>query len=79
MAYVTCSPHPAETRAVVDDVLKTRARAGKPGAERLDTAAILAEITGAERVFGPGPDVQLWTDVHGTDAMFMSLIVRPAE
>ena len=30
VGYATCSPHPAETRAVVDDVLKARRRAGPP-------------------------------------------------
>ncbi|WP_235861220.1 RsmB/NOP family class I SAM-dependent RNA methyltransferase [Tersicoccus phoenicis] len=36
VAYATCSPHPAETIAVVDDVLR-----GAPGVELLDTPAAL--------------------------------------
>jgi 16S rRNA (cytosine967-C5)-methyltransferase len=74
VAYVTCSPHPAETRAVVDDVLK-----GRNDVERLDTPAVVADLVGEplpEAGFGPGPDVQLWTHLHGTDSMYLSLLRR---
>ena len=76
VAYATCSPHPAETRMVVDDVLRSRARAGAATAERLDASVVLAGIAGDESAFGAGPDVQLWTDLHGTDAMYISLLRR---
>jgi 16S rRNA (cytosine967-C5)-methyltransferase len=72
VAYATCSPHPAETRAVVDDVL-----AGRAEVTRLDAPAVLAALaTNPAADFGPGPDVQLWTHLHGTDSMYLSLLRR---
>ncbi|HET6911297.1 MAG TPA: transcription antitermination factor NusB [Mycobacteriales bacterium] len=65
VAYVTCSPHPQETRAVVD-----RAVAAVSGVRRLDTPAVI----GVPDV-GPGPDAQLWPHRHGTDAMYVSLLM----
>lgn len=75
VAYATCSPHPGETRTVVDDVLRTH-----PDVTRLDAPAVLAGVLG-ERAsdspeFGPGPDVQLWTHRHGTDSMYLALLRR---
>jgi len=67
VAYVTCSPHPAETRDVVAAVV---ARVG--GAEQLDARPWLA---GVEQL-GDGPDVQLWPHRHGTDAMYLALLRR---
>ncbi len=65
LAYVTCSPHPAETVDVVESVL-----AEQPGA-RLEPASWLHErVPDARR----GPYCQLWPDVHGTDAMFLALV-----
>ncbi|HYY12261.1 MAG TPA: rRNA small subunit methyltransferase B, partial [Kineosporiaceae bacterium] len=71
VAYVTCSPHPAETRLVVDDVLK-KARKDGLDVERLDARDALPAVPD----LGAGPDVQLWPHVHGTDAMYLSLLVR---
>ncbi|MGO1397517.1 MAG: RsmB/NOP family class I SAM-dependent RNA methyltransferase [Brevibacterium yomogidense] len=76
IAYSTCSPHWAETAGIVDDVL--------PGGEveLLDAPAVLAELTGrpaeafASAARGDGRFAQLWPDVHGTDAMFLALLVR---
>lgn len=65
VAYVTCSPHPAETTQVVDDVLR-----GRPGVARLHAADALAEVPDC----AAGDDVQLWPQRHGTDAMFLSLL-----
>jgi 16S rRNA (cytosine967-C5)-methyltransferase len=78
VAYVTCSPHPAETTAVVADILRRR-----QDLELLDSAAALeaASLTGslqagqAEPGTG-GTTVQLWPHIHGTDAMFMALLRR---
>jgi 16S rRNA (cytosine967-C5)-methyltransferase len=84
VAYATCSPHRGETRTAVDDVLRARAKAGKPGAVRIDVRDVLAVVIGdrhgraAIGGFGPGPDVQLWTDLNGTDAMYISLLRREA-
>jgi 16S rRNA (cytosine967-C5)-methyltransferase len=66
IAYVTCSPHPAETTAVLagvidgSEVAVLDARAGFAGLPDL----------------GPGPFVQLWPHRHGTDAMFCALLRR---
>jgi 16S rRNA (cytosine967-C5)-methyltransferase len=74
VAYATCSPHPAETRAVVTDVLK-----GRGDVETLDAVAVLAGVTDGRAVaadLGPGPTVQLWPHRHGCDAMFLALLRR---
>jgi 16S rRNA (cytosine967-C5)-methyltransferase len=71
VAYCTCSPHIAETRVVVEDVLARRG-----DAEVFDASELpLLAATGA---VGPDGLVQLWTDQHGTDAMFLALIRRRA-
>ncbi|GAB2649719.1 RsmB/NOP family class I SAM-dependent RNA methyltransferase [Kribbella swartbergensis] len=67
VAYVTCSPHPDETRAVVDAVL------GKRDDAHLEDARAL--FPGVPDL-GDGPDVQLWPHLHGTDAMYLALIRR---
>ncbi|MCX4702314.1 RsmB/NOP family class I SAM-dependent RNA methyltransferase [Streptomyces sp. NBC_01373] len=67
VGYATCSPHLAETRAVVDDVLKQR-----PETELLDARPLLPGVPD----LGEGPDVQLWPHRHGTDAMYLALIRR---
>ncbi len=72
VAYVTCSPHPAETRLVVDDVLRRHG-----GATRLDARPVLTQVSdGALGELGNGPDVQLWPHLHDTDGMFLSLLRR---
>ncbi|MCL1870455.1 MAG: rRNA small subunit methyltransferase B [Promicromonosporaceae bacterium] len=78
VAYVTCSPHLAETRVVVDDVLRRRTVDGQPGAERLDApAALRAVVTpGTDLPLGERLDAQLWPHVHGTDAMHLTLLRR---
>ena len=65
IAYVTCSPHLAETEFVVGDVVDARgdlavedARALLPGVEDL----------------GDGPFVRLWPHRHGTDGMFLAIL-----
>ncbi|WP_128427727.1 RsmB/NOP family class I SAM-dependent RNA methyltransferase [Streptomyces cyaneus] len=65
VGYATCSPHLAETRAVVDDVLKQRA-----DGELIDARALFPGVP----ELGEGPDVQLWPHLHGTDAMYLALI-----
>jgi len=70
VAYVTCSPHHAETAAVVDAVL-----AGRPHARRLRAAEALPGVPDAAL----GDDLQLWPHRHGTDAMYLALLrVGPA-
>jgi 16S rRNA (cytosine967-C5)-methyltransferase len=71
VGYATCSPHPAETRAVVADVLRG---VGGPAAEAewIDARPLLPGVPG----LGDGPDVQLWPHLHGTDAMYLALLRR---
>ncbi|OEU96650.1 rRNA cytosine-C5-methyltransferase, partial [Streptomyces oceani] len=69
VGYVTCSPHLAETRAVVDDVLR---RFPGGGAELIDARPLLPDLP----ALGEGPDVQLWPHRHGTDAMYLALLRR---
>ena len=71
VAYVTCSPHLAETRAVVADVLRKRADVAV-----LDAPAMLPEVPGLRC---PDPDrryAQFWPHRHGTDAIFLALLQR---
>ncbi|MEH6377926.1 rRNA cytosine-C5-methyltransferase, partial [Streptomyces sp. KLMMK] len=70
VGYATCSPHPAETKAVVDDVLK---REGV-SAEWIDARPYMQGVP----ALGDGPDVQLWPHLHGTDAMYLALLRRTA-
>jgi 16S rRNA (cytosine967-C5)-methyltransferase len=67
VAYVTCSPHVAETRVVVDDVLR-----GRDDVERLDSPSYLPGVPG----LGAGPYAQFWPHRHGTDALFLALLRR---
>jgi 16S rRNA (cytosine967-C5)-methyltransferase len=70
VAYVTCSPHRAETVDVVDAV---RADPASPPTELLDArVALPVGMPG----LGDGPTVQLWPHRHGTDAMFLALVRR---
>ncbi len=74
VAYVTCSPHPAETRAVVEDVLR-----GRTDVTRLNAPAVVADLIGDEHPeldLGAATDVQLWTHLHGTDSMYLALLRR---
>lgn len=71
VGYATCSPHPAETRAVVDDVLK--GRGGAPvKVEWIDARPLMPGVP----ALGDGPDVQLWPHLHGTDGMYLALLRR---
>ncbi|MER6915886.1 transcription antitermination factor NusB [Streptomyces sp. NPDC000594] len=73
VGYATCSPHLAETRVVVDDVL--RGRGGTPvEAEWIDARPLLPGVP----ALGDGPDIQLWPHLHGTDAMYLALLRRTA-
>lgn len=77
VAYVTCSPHLAETRLVVTDAVRAAARSGT-AVEVLDAGPVLAGVAPAWAATGTGerPDVQLWPHVHGTDAMYLALLRR---
>lgn len=70
VAYVTCSPHLAETEFVVRDVLR-----GREDVVLEDARALLPEVPD----LGEGPTVQLWPHRHGTDGMFLALLRRCGE
>ena len=73
VGYVTCSPHLAETRAVVSDVL---AALPEGFVEMLDARALVTEIAGTDVPLAERLDVQLWPHLHGTDAMHLTLLRR---
>jgi 16S rRNA (cytosine967-C5)-methyltransferase len=78
VAYVTCSPHLAETAGVVADVR----RAFGDDLEELDARATLRAIAGRD-IDLPEPlessgRAQLWPHRHGTDAMSITLLRRTA-
>ncbi|MEX0913711.1 MAG: transcription antitermination factor NusB [Demequina sp.] len=68
IAYVTCSPVLAETRDIV---------AGATELTAVDARPAIATVTGTDAgQWGPGPQVQWWPHVHGTDAMYLALLRR---
>jgi 16S rRNA (cytosine967-C5)-methyltransferase len=71
VAYVTCSPHLAETRDVVTAVLASR-----DDAEVLDAPALLPEVQGLRCPDPHGRFAQFWPHRHGTDAIFLALLRR---
>lgn len=82
VAYVTCSPHLGETRAIVGDAI----RRSQGTVSSLDTPAVLRSIVGDIDLGTPEQDrspeiahVQLWPHRHGTDAMYMVLLRTAAE
>jgi 16S rRNA (cytosine967-C5)-methyltransferase len=74
IAYVTCSPHVGETRAVVADVLR-----GRTDVTVLDAAAVLAEVPDLACPAPDGKYAQFWPHRHGTDAIFLALLRRGPE
>lgn len=70
LAYVTCSPVPAET-----DEQVAAALARHPTLVALSTAPALAALGGPpEATTARGAAVQLWPHRHATDAMFVQLL-----
>lgn len=67
VAYVTCSPHLAETKLTVADAVR------RTGATQLDARPLFPGVP----TLGNGPGVQLWPHRQGTDAMFCALLTRP--
>ncbi|MGN6407222.1 MAG: RsmB/NOP family class I SAM-dependent RNA methyltransferase [Curtobacterium sp.] len=74
LAYVTCSPHLAETRGQVDALM---ARHGGE-LEQLDTASVVRSVAARDPRVADGNTVQLWPHRIGTDAMFIALFRRVA-
>lgn len=72
LAYVTCSPHNAETVAVVDWLIR---KFGKQ-VELKDAGDVLESINPSIKLNRKRKTAQLWPQVHQTDAMFMALITK---
>ncbi len=70
VAYVTCSPHVAETELVVTDVIR-----GRDDVSVEDARVLLPEVPDAAAT-GSLPAVQLWPHRHGTDAMYLAILRR---
>ena len=71
VAYVTCSPHVAETRDVVAAVLD-----GRDDVAVLDAPALLPEVPGLRCPEPDGAFAQFWPHRHGTDAIFLAALRR---
>jgi 16S rRNA (cytosine967-C5)-methyltransferase len=70
VAYVTCSPHLAETRDVVTAVAGQRS-----DVTILDAPAVLPEVPRLSAASDPR-FAQFWPHRHGTDAIFLALLRR---
>ncbi len=73
VAYVTCSPHLAETHDVVTAVTHDR-----DDVTILDAPAVLPEVPGLRGVRSDPRFAQFWPHRHGTDAIFLALLRRSA-
>ncbi|MGB4138055.1 MAG: rRNA small subunit methyltransferase B, partial [Microbacterium sp.] len=74
VAYVTCSPHLAETSGVVAAVLRDRT-----DLVEVDARSVMRRISRSPIDLAGddgSPHVQLWPHRHGTDAMFLALLQR---
>ena len=71
VAYVTCSPHQAETEVSVTE-------AARRSAIEVDLVDARPYLPSSLPELGTGPTVQLWPHRHGTDAMFIALLRRSA-
>ena len=72
VGYSTCSPYLPETTGVVETFL-----AGRDDVEVLDTRE-LASAQAKFPIVGEGPYLQLWPDLHASDAMFLALLRKRA-
>jgi 16S rRNA (cytosine967-C5)-methyltransferase len=72
LAYVTCSPHLAETRGIVEGALRKY-----PHVSELNAREALAQVAMQPMdIAGDSLSAQLWPHRHGTDAMFISLLTK---
>ena len=76
VAYVTCSPHLAETTGVVAEVLRDRADIVELDARAAIAGVARSPIDLAEDGRAGVGSAQLWPHRHGTDAMFLALLQR---
>ena len=78
VAYVTCSPHLAETTGVVQEVLRGRSDIVELDARAVISDVALSPIDLADGGRSGSGSAQLWPHRHGTDAMFLALLQRSA-
>lgn len=71
VAYVTCSPHLAESKVIVEGAVK------KGLVEKVDTRAVVDSFTREQLDLADTSHVQLWPHRHSTDAMFIQLLSKP--
>ena len=71
IAYVTCSPHRSETSAQVADFLYRH-----KDFELADLNPFIPESARGMNLVEADGTIQMWTDIHGTDSMFMALFRR---
>lgn len=71
LAYVTCSPHLAETNAIVDWGLKKL-----PGSNLLNSNEVLRKINSRLLLNDNRRTTQLWPHLHQTDAMFIAIFTK---
>jgi 16S rRNA (cytosine967-C5)-methyltransferase len=69
VGYVTCSPHLAETDAIVASFLKRN-----PNFETVDVSPVLPQLNLPKGSMS----LRLRPDVHHTDGMFLALLRRTA-
>lgn len=79
VAYVTCSPHLAETTAVVEEVRRIRRELVELDARAVLHGVAQSPIDLADDGRAQTGSAQLWPHRHGTDAMFLALLQRPLE
>jgi len=73
LAYVTCSPHTAETHGTLGAALER----WRGHVEQLDTQGVVQGLSRHPLDLAGTPEtVQLWPHRHGTDAMFIALVRR---
>jgi 16S rRNA (cytosine967-C5)-methyltransferase len=72
VGYVTCSPHLAETRQVLEDVRRIREHI-----EVLDAPAVMCQVPDLRCPEPYQKYAQFWPHRHGTDAIFVALLRLP--
>ena len=71
LAYVTCSPHLAETNAIID-----WAKRKLDDLQLLDTNEVMHSINPQLHLNASRKTTQLWPHLHSTDAMFVALLAK---
>lgn len=71
LLYSTCSPVIAETNTQISDLLSSR-----NDCELVDLKPVLMKLSPSLTLNSKRKTIQLWTDLHSTDSMFMAAIRR---